>query len=156
MLGFLKLYILISLSLFFAPVENLFHEVALFELQRRDKHAYSILKTISKTTKRNCALTCSLEQQCESFTFCKTKSCSLRSGELSANGSNVKSSGGCGNYGVSKEVDKTWQTMTKAGFKQATATEASPITQPPKNPCFPSNNGNGLKCIPFNEIEQSQ
>ena len=114
MITFLKSYILVSLSLFLAPVESLFHQVTLFEdLQSREIQACNILKIIPKTTKRLCAFTCSLEQQCESFTFCKTRSCSLRSGECSANGSVVKSIGECVNYGVRKMLENTWQTTTE-------------------------------------------
>ena len=139
MLTFLKSYILVSLSLFLAPVENLFHQVTLFEdLQSREIQACNILKIIPKTTKRLCAFTCSLEQQCESFTFCKTRSCSLRSGECSANGSVVKSIGECGNYGVRKMLGNPCQTATEE-MNQAT-------------PCFPSSKGNGLICVPLSEL----
>ena len=152
MLTFLKLHILVFLSLFLAPVENFFHQVTVFEdLQSREIQACNILKIIPKTTKRLCAFTCSVNQQCEAFTFCKTRSCSLRSGECSANDWNTKSIGACGNYGVRRMLHNTWQTTTEE-MNQATVTVASYMTQPPNNPCFPPSKGNGLNCIPFIEL----
>ena len=148
---FINFFIWIYLSLCLNRVENL----ELFEdFQSRDKEITNILKIIPRTTKHICALSCSLEQRCESFTFCKTRSCTLLSSEPSTHASNIKLSGGCANYGARKKVDKNLQLTTKAGFNEDTAATAIQVTQPPNNHCFPSSKGDGLRCIPFDDFTQ--
>ena len=156
MLSNQKLYVLISLSLFVAHVENSFHRIDLFDdLKSQGEQARTILKIIPRTTKRICAISCSLEQRCKSFTFCKTRSCTLHSGDYSTHASKINLSGGCGNYEVRITLAENQQTTTKAGFIgiEDTATSASLMTQPPNGLCFPSSKGNGLKCIDVNDFE---
>ena len=103
-----------------------------------------VVKTFQHISKISCALHCSRDESCYSFTFCGQKVCYLNSD----NGMSFVEAPGCHLYSTKKE------TRGKTEFEHALETTSVPITQSPDTFCFPSSKGNGLKCIESNGFEQ--
>ena len=102
------------------------------------------VKTFQHMTKISCALRCTRDESCYSFTFCGHKVCYLNSD----NEMSVVEAPGCHLYSNKKETRGTTE------FEHALETTSVPITQSPDTFCFPSSKGNGLKCIESNGFEQ--
>ena len=103
------------------------------------------VNTFQHMTKISCALSCSRDESCHSFTFCGRKVCYLNS-ENVLNEMSLVDTPSCQSY-----FDKKG-TQEKTEFKQTLETTSAPITQSPDISCFPSSKGNGLKCIEINDF----
>ena len=105
------------------------------------------VKTFKQRTKLSCALSCSRDESCYSFTFCGQKVCYLNS-ENVPNEMSLVDAPSCQMY-FNKKDDRG---ISK--FNQTLETISAPITQSPNTFCFPSSKDNGLKCIESNNFEQ--
>ena len=102
------------------------------------------VKTFQHISKLSCALSCSRDESCYSFTFCGQKVCYLNSEKVSKEMTLGDADKSCRLYFNKKAARK----IPKFNLEMKTT------TQVPNNPCFPSSKDNGLKCISFDDFEQ--
>ena len=99
-------------------------------------------------TKLSCALRCSRDESCNSFTFCSPKVCYLTSEKDPNEMTLVDADKSCRSYFNKKAA----RGISK--LNQALETTSTPITQSPDTFCFPSSKGNGSKCIEITNFEK--
>ena len=102
------------------------------------------VKTFQQITKLSCALSCSRDESCNSFTFCGQRVCYFNSESDLSDISLVDTDNSCRLYKkAARGISKLNQALEKT---------SAPIYQPLSTFCFPSSKGNGLKFIDVNDF----
>ena len=104
--------------------------------------------TFQHVTKISCALSCSRDESCNSFTLCDQRVCYLNSDNVPNEMTLVDADKSCRLYFNIKAA----QGISK--LNQALETTSAPITEHQDTFCFPSSKGNGVKCIEINDFGQ--